>query len=221
VLQTVNSVRFAPARRIQSVFDAVQLIGFEVVRALVLSIQVFEFCKSTSRTDLFQTVWSHSLRTAVRAKRLAEFEGLSMEACEETFLLGLLHDVGKVILGSSCPEQYQALWAQFREHSAGLIEAEHKDFEADHAQVGALLLRLWGLPETVSAGVEMHHSIEALELQEFCPLIAVHLAQELAPGRWNPAVNDKLISHLGLELHLADWREIVQKESRAPLTLAR
>ena len=100
------------------------MIGFEVVRALVLSIQVFEFCKSTSRTDLFQTVWSHSLRTAVRAKRLAEFEGLSMESCEETFLLGLLHDVGKVILGASCPNDYQQLWANHRENSADLIDAE-------------------------------------------------------------------------------------------------
>jgi putative nucleotidyltransferase with HDIG domain len=221
VLQTVNSVRFAPARRIQSVFDAVQLIGFEVVRALVLSIQVFEFCKSTSRTDLFQTVWSHSLRTAVRAKRLAEYESLSMEACEETFLLGLLHDVGKVILGASCPDQYQKLWGKFRENSAGLIEAEHQAFEADHAQVGALLLRLWGLPETVSAGVEMHHSIDALELQDFCPVVAVHLAQELAPGRYHPALNDGLIAQLGLEAHLSDWRAIVARDSNAPMTLAR
>ena len=221
VLQTVNSVRFAPARRIQSVFDAVQLIGFEVVRALVLSIQVFEFCKSTSRTDLFQTVWSHSLRTAVRAKRLAEYESLSMEACEETFLLGLLHDVGKVILGSSCPDQYQQLWAKYRENSAALIRAEHETFQADHAQVGALLLRLWGLPEAVSAGVEMHHSIHALELQDFCPVIAVHLAQELAPGRYHPALNDGLITHLGLQAHVADWREIVARDSTAPMTLAR
>lgn len=221
VLQTVNSVRFAPARRIQSVFDAVQLIGFEVVRALVLSIQVFEFCKSTSRTDLFQTVWGHSLRTAVRAKRLAEFEGLSMDACEETFLLGLLHDVGKVILGASCAEQYQKIWAQHREHSASLLDAERKFFEADHAQVGALLLRLWGLPETVSAGVEMHHSIEALELQDFCPVIAVHLAQELAPGRFNPAMNSELISQLGLSTHVPDWRAVVERDASAPMTMAR
>ncbi len=221
VLQTVNSVRFAPARRIQNVFDAVQLIGFEVVRALVLSIQVFEFCKSTSRTELFQTVWSHSLRTAIRAKRLAEFENLSMEACEETFLLGLLHDIGKVILGASCPEQYQNLWAEHRESSLELIEAERASFEADHAQVGALLLRLWGLPEAVSAGVEMHHSIDALEVQDFCPIIAVHLAQELAPGRLQPAPNHKLIQQLGLETHLPDWRAVVQRESSPPLTLAR
>ena len=75
--------------------------------------------------------------------------------------------------------------------------------------------------ETVSAGVEMHHSIDTLELQEFCPIIAVHLAQELAPGRIRPAVNDTLISQLGLNGHLSDWCSIVTRETGAPLAFSR
>ena len=221
ILQTVNSVRFAPARRIQSVFDAVQMIGFEVVRALVLSIQVFEFCQSTSRTELFQTVWSHSLRTAVRAKRLAEYEDLSLEECDETFLLGLLHDVGKVVLGASCPEDYQKLWARHRENSAALLDAESRSFGADHAHVGAYLLRLWGLPDTVSAAVEMHHSIGALDLHKFTPLLALHLAQELAPNRNASALNVDLISKLSLDAHLPAWRSLVEQESSYAVPLSR
>src|SRR5688572_13854123 len=57
ILQMVNSAHFAPATRVKNVFDAVQMIGFDVVRALILSIQVFEFCKNISKTDLFRSVW--------------------------------------------------------------------------------------------------------------------------------------------------------------------
>src|SRR5688572_15314152 len=212
VLQTVNSVRFAPARRIQSVFDAVQMIGFEVVRALVLGIQVFEFCHKTARTELFQTVWSHSLRTAVRAKRLAAYEDLPYESCDETFLLGLLHDIGKVVLGASCPEAYQKLWVTHRENSAALVDAESRMFGADHAHVGAFLLRLWGLPESLAQAVQMHHSIGAVETTQFTPLLALHLAQELAPGRQGGTMALDLVQNLGLESHLPMWDTIVHRD---------
>jgi len=213
VLQTVNSVRFAPARRVRSVFEAVQLIGFEVVRALVLSIQVFDFCQKTSRTELFHTVWGHSLRTALRAKRLAEFQDLSLELCDETFLLGLLHDIGKVVLGASCPDDYQQLWDRHRESSAGLIDAESRVFGADHAHVGAFLLRLWGLPEEVAQAVQMHHSIGAAEINEFTPLLALHLAQELSPGRHSPSLDANLIAGLGFEDRVSQWRSLIECES--------
>ncbi|MGZ8940906.1 MAG: HDOD domain-containing protein, partial [Limisphaerales bacterium] len=213
VLQTVNSVRFAPARRIQSVFDAVQMIGFEVVRALVLGIQVFEFCHATSKTELFQTVWSHSLRTAVRAKRLAAYEDLPYESQDETFLIGLLHDIGKVVLGASVPEEYQKLWVTHRENSAALVDAESRIFGADHAHVGAFLLRLWGLPEEIAQAVQMHHSLGAVELTEFNPQLALHLAQELAPGRQQASLAHDVISDLGLEGHLPMWETIVHRDS--------
>jgi putative nucleotidyltransferase with HDIG domain len=213
VLQTVNSVRFAPARRIQSVFDAVQMIGFEVVRALVLGIQVFEFCHKTARTELFQTVWSHSLRTAVRAKRLAAYEDLPYETQDETFLLGLLHDIGKVVFGASCPEEYQKLWVNHRDNSAGLVDAESRIFGANHAHVVAFLLRLWGLPEEVAQAVQMHHSIGAVEVTSFTPLVALHIAQELAPGRQMANLSMDLVNNLGLESHISTWDQIVHKDS--------
>lgn len=213
VLQTVNSVRFAPARRIQCVFDAVQMIGFEVVRALVLSIQVFEFCHHTSKTELFQTVWSHSLRTAVRAKRIAAYEDLPYELCDETFLLGLLHDIGKVVLGASCTADYQKLWVNHRDNSAALVDAESRMFGADHAHVGAFLLRLWGLPEEIAQAVQMHHSIGAVEFEQFNPQLALHIAQEMAPGRQQANLAVDVIQRLGLESHVPMWDTIVHRDS--------
>jgi putative nucleotidyltransferase with HDIG domain len=211
VLQTVNSVRFSPARNIRTVFDAVQIIGFEVVRALVLSIQVFEFCQSTAKTDLFKSVWDHSLRTAVRARRIAEMQSLSDEFCDETFLLGLLHDIGKVVLAASCPDQYHSLWGRYGGNSESLIEAETREFGANHAHVGAYLLRLWGLPEPVASAVEVHHSLDAVEISDFCPLLALHVTQELAPNRAGANLNTSVLQKLGLEDQIPAWRSVVEQ----------
>jgi putative nucleotidyltransferase with HDIG domain len=209
VLQMVNSVRFAPVRKVRTVFEAVQMIGFEVVRALVLSIQVFEFCQSTSKTELFQNVWNHSLRTAIRAKKLAEVESLPVEACDDAFLVGLLHDIGKVVLGASCPETYQKLWVTFQGDSSALIEAEQVTFGADHAHVGAYLLRLWGLPEAIAGPVQFHHLPRSADILGFCPLLAVHASQELAPERGINRFDGELIQQLGLSNRVETWREIL------------
>lgn len=216
VLQTVNSVRFAPTRKVRSVFEAVQMIGFEVVRALVLSIQVFEFCQSTAKTELFQNVWTHSLRTAIRARRVAESEDLPVEVCDETFLVGLLHDIGKVVLAASCSDEYQALWQRHHHNSAALIDAESRAFGADHAHVGAYLLRLWGLPDSVTSSVELHHSLGAAELSAFTPLLALHITQELAANRAGGTLDEKLIASLGLAHRVSIWRAIVQEEAAVP-----
>lgn len=213
VLQTVNSVRFSPARQIRTVFEAVQIIGFEVVRALVLSIQVFEFCNTTIKTDLFKSVWEHSLRTAIRARRIASAEGLPEQDCDETFLVGLLHDIGKVVLAASCPEQYHALWGKHGGHSNTLIEAEFREFGADHAHVGAYLLRLWGLPEPVAAAVEVHHALGSIEIPGFCPLLALHVTQELAPNRAGTNLNTNLLGTLGLEHRIPIWRSITEQNN--------
>lgn len=214
VLQMVNSVRFAPGRRIRTVFEAVQMIGFEVVRSLVLSVQVFEFCQKTTRTDLFQSVWNHSLRTALIAKRLAESEEVPVEECDEAFLTGLLHDIGKVVLAASCPEYY-SLWTKHAQDSSSLVRVESEVFGATHAHVGAYLLRLWGLPETITGSVEAHHLLDTSEATRFTPLLAVHLAQELAPDRKKPELNEAFLQRLGAQGKLPGWRSIVEQEELA------
>jgi putative nucleotidyltransferase with HDIG domain len=211
VLQTVNSVRYAQNRKVQSVFEAVQLIGFEVVRALVLSIQVFEFCQQTIGTEFFNFIWSHSLATATATKRLCHRENLPPETCEEAFLLGLLHDIGKVVLAASCPNEYCTLWREHSGNSRGTVKAELDLFGADHAHVGAYLLRLWGIPELVVGGVEVHHSLDVVDISGFTPALALHVAQELAPGRPGDFLDLEVVRKLGFEDRIPAWRAVVER----------
>src|SRR5690606_23734246 len=130
--------------------------------------------------------------------RLAEAERLNSAGADEAFLLGLLHDTGKVILAASSPE-YHLLWEMHAANSDELNAREIEAFGASHAQVGAYLLRLWGLPDEFSRSVEEHHSLERVEVAAFDPLLAVHVAQELHASRAMPRLNEPLIRRLGLE----------------------
>ncbi len=210
VLQMVNSARFSPARRINSIFEAVQMIGFDLVRALVLGVHVFQFGDKISSSNLYQTVWNHSLQTAFCAKKLATLEGLDPDHCEDAFLLGLLHDIGKVVLAASCPE-YHDLWKKHSHDSRALIAHETETFGANHANVGAYLLRLWGLSDSIADGVDTHHNIAALKESGFSALFAVHAAQQLATDRRIP-IDPDLLEQFGLESRTPDWIKAIRAE---------
>jgi putative nucleotidyltransferase with HDIG domain len=210
VLQTVNSAMFGPARRITSVMEAVQLIGFQVLRALVLGIQVFDFFQNNALKVSLNQLWAHSLDTALRAKRLSALEDMPDSACDEAFLSGLLHDIGKVALAASSPHEYQRLWAEHRRHSRALREAESREFGATHAEVGAYLLKLWGLPETIIEAVELHHKFDPLNVRGFSPLLAVFAAQELSPERGNDPQALDLLEEAGFGPRIRLWRAALE-----------
>ena len=87
-------------------------------------------------------------------------------------------------------------------------------FGANHAHVGAYLLRLWGLPESVAGAIELHHSIGSAEILGFCPLLSLHLSQELSPGR-ESRIDSVLLARLGLEERVADWRFVLNDASHS------
>jgi putative nucleotidyltransferase with HDIG domain len=210
----VNSVRFAPANRVTNVFDAVQLIGFEVVRALVMTIHVFELCKTIAKTEVFESVWDHSFAMGFAAKQVAAAGQLPEPDCEEAFLLGLLHDIGKVVLAASSPE-YHLLWEMHSADSDELNAREAEAFGASHAQVGAYLLRLWGLPDELVDAVEHHHDLQNAGITAFNPLLALHVAQELSPSRAVSRLNSELIARLQLEDRIETWKAVAARAANA------
>jgi putative nucleotidyltransferase with HDIG domain len=176
LLQIVNSAQFGIARQIVSPTEAVQLVGVEAVRGLVLGLQAFTIYKSKKKippTD----IWDHSLRIGLAARRIAQVQGLSYEQCEKAFLGGLLHDIGKIILIANIPDEYNEVRTFARNCRMPLHEGEIQRYGVSHAQIGAYLLSLWGIQEDVVKIVEHHHSLEMFpDNEDFNPLAAVHAA---------------------------------------------
>ncbi len=216
ILQVVNSAQFGGARKISSVPEAVQIIGLELVRALMLGFEVFKFydAKESAAGISLGNLWKHCLRTAVASRRLSELEGLPSKMCGEAFTIGLLHDIGKLILASNAPEEFRVAWDKSSQENIQLYEAEMLSFGATHAQIGAYLLRLWGLPESIVTPVQMHHSLTRADYNMLTPALMVHFAQCLT--RPEPAVpkwHFDFIRELGMDEKMAEWRSILTRES--------
>src|SRR5687767_10683137 len=176
LLQIVNSAQFGIARQIVSPTEAVQLVGVEVIRGLVLGLQAFSIYKSNKKNPPNE-LWEHSLKIALAARRIAQAQGLNYEQSEKAFLAGLLHDIGKIVMLTNAPDEYAEVKTFARTCNLPLHEAEAQRFSATHAQIGAYLLALWGIQEDVVKIVEHHHSLETFpEDDDFGPMAAVHAA---------------------------------------------
>ena len=214
VLQLVNSAFFGSPRKISNSTEAVQLLGVGTVRSLALYIHAFSCFDSAKLAEFsFERLWNHSVTTGTFAKRIAQTKGGQSVSVDETFIAGLLHDIGKLMMISNLPDDYRTMQKRVREEGISVAEAERAVFGATHAEVGAYLLGLWGLPAPIVESVAFHHEPEKALSAEFSPLAAVHLANalehELAPGpeMGSGPLNLDYLQRAGLAAEIDQWRE--------------
>lgn len=215
LLQISNSAYFGVSQKIVTPMEAVQIVGLEILRALVLCIHAFKFYQDKKfRSISITELWDHSLRTATAARKLARHENLPAEQCEETFVSGLLHDIGKLVLAANADEEYQQVMERSRREGTPVDQVEWEFFGATHAQIGAYLLGLWGLPEAIVANVELHHSLDLDVNSGFTPAAAIHIAQflERSPNRISQ-LDTRFLKHIGVENRISEWERVLHEDA--------
>jgi HD-like signal output (HDOD) protein len=219
VLQLVNSAFFALPCHISSPHQAVSLLGIDNIRAVVLSVHVFSELEGSPNSKV-AALWPRSLVTAVFARAIARAEHSAQRLEDDAFAAGLLHDIGRLVLASACSAQYVHVLESLRREKINLAQAELQTFGCTHAEVGAYLLGLWGLPESVVQAVAWHHTPSRSGAAAFSPVIAVHVAVDydhrLHPDPENkiPALDESLLARLGLIDRTALWWNICQELNR-------
>ena len=213
ILKLVNSSFFGLQRTIKSPHEAVNYLGIDTIKGLVLVNGVFESAHTLAISALTLTdLWTHSLAVAGGAKHLAKVENLSRILQEEAFVGGVLHDIGILLLATHFPEQYERVIQMVQAEHISVSIAEQWEFGVTHADIGAYLLGLWGIPASILKIVSLHHRPRFTQDKAFSPLLAVHLADVFSgshsghPLFESSSLDIGMLEELGFSPHLDRWK---------------
>jgi putative nucleotidyltransferase with HDIG domain len=157
LLRIANSAFYGFSRRVESIDDAVRIIGTRQLHDLVLATVVMSQFKGVdSHLVSMASFWRHSLACSIAARAIARLRRESN--IERFFVAGLLHDIGSLAMYQMLPERSQLALERHRDGDRSLDESERQVFGCDHAAVGAALMTSWTLPPFFRDATANHHS---------------------------------------------------------------
>jgi len=190
VLKVANSPFYRRIKEISTIRGAVVLLGFNVLKSIVLSISVINLFNEKDKRALdFYKFWQHSIACAVCAKAIAN--KVFPASAEDAFIAGLLHDLGKVVADQLiCDKgEYSEVLEVMNRANSNIIQVEKKIMGIDHATLGRFLMEKWNLPSHLCRTIGYHHNLGEIEGDDvtikLCSII--HVA-------------DIVTNHLGLGL---------------------
>lgn len=219
VLQIVNSSFFGLPRQATLIEHAVNYLGVNVLRAVVLSHEI----ASSAGTDVpsvgfsIQAHQMHSLLTAQLARTIAREEVRAI--ADDAFMAGMLHDIGELLLAVRAPALWQQVQAEARLAGESVAAVEIRRGGASHASVGAYLLGLWGMPLHIVEAVAHHHTPSSVVDGTMDVLTAVHVADALLqevtapPSGAASSIDEVYLSSIGLLGRLPAWRALAREQA--------
>ncbi|VAW99273.1 hypothetical protein MNBD_GAMMA20-1534 [hydrothermal vent metagenome] len=183
LLQVANSAFCGRVRPTAHLRDAVTHMGLNAVRSLVLSAELFATLDTGNTLKGFSLsmLQTYSFRAARIAFRLLNNPAQANRTEAKTaFSAAMLHDIGHVVLATSLPAFYAPASALAKAEKLPLHVAEERVHGFSHAEIGAYLLDLWGLPLPIVEAVAHHHHPERAGEDTFGVTGAVHVADRLA-----------------------------------------
>ncbi|MHC4269851.1 MAG: HDOD domain-containing protein [Planctomycetota bacterium] len=163
ILQLVNSAYFSLPKKIIDPEQATIYLGSEVVKAVVLTNHIFSSFSDEAETFgfNFKQMWNHSMLVGVVSGDIVRTEQAEKDEVEDAIIAGVLHDIGKLIL-LKVPEKYKEILSFVEYTGCDFVDAEYAVMKTSHAELGAYLLGLWGIPDSVVEIVAFHHEPSAL-----------------------------------------------------------
>jgi putative nucleotidyltransferase with HDIG domain len=177
VLKVANSAVFGRSRTVTSIREAVSRLGTMPLRRVAIAwavLGVFDRFRTPGfwRHDKFLV---HSGATAMLMADLAE--ALDSADLDAAYLIGLLHDIGKLILAVKMPEEYQEAIRRQEVTRRPLTECELELLGIDHAEISGIAVEKWNLPESVCLAIRNHHAPENGNGETASPSLTLMIAK--------------------------------------------
>jgi HD-like signal output (HDOD) protein len=215
LLQLANSALFRTSREIATVRMAASYLGLSTLRNLVLASEVFRAFADAPPISGFSV---EGLQTHARltAGIVASMD-LPKDVQNGAAVAALLHDIGKLVLACKMPDRFARLLARASERNQPLYQVEEELWGITHAEIGAYLLGLWGLPLSITEAVAYHHSPGRVPHYRFDAVAAVYVANLLAHDHENSTTDRRtcwdltLVEDLGIADRIPDWKTLTQR----------
>jgi len=160
ILRLANSAFYGVPRTVTSINGAVVILGFKIIRTIVLSLTVFDMFPGDSKSSLFNRTafWRHCTSCALIARALAQrLSGIYPFDAEEAFCAGLLHDIGKVVMEQYLHEDLHRALRHAKTSKLPPYQAEILTLGYAHTDVAQWLTERWNLPEALRIPMVFHH----------------------------------------------------------------
>ncbi len=216
LLQLVNSPFFGFNRSIETPAQAAALLGVNMVQFVMLHVQSFVVSEPALERVVAE-ISGHCIKVASLARSIAKMEGESPACCSDAFFAGMMHDLGRLIMEVNMPDRYRLIREESERLAQPIWQVEQQQLGVTHAEVGAFLLGLWGLPERIVEAVAFHHSPGSCNRTDFFALAAVHVADSLInaakPENAGHGIyaDKEYLDKLGLSGRMPDWQECCRK----------
>lgn len=179
ILKLANSAYFAGPKSISTIREAVVLLGINRIQQLIIASAIFPITiKPLRGYDLpAGELIKHLIGTAIGSELLAK--ELKKDIPPYTFTVGLLHDIGKIVLGTFIEIDAEPIIKKAYEEKLSFEKAEREILGIDHAEVGALLMQEWHFPKNLIQPVLFHHDPDSVSEEYKLVTDTVHIASNL------------------------------------------
>ena len=205
-LSLVNSAFYGFRQQITSINKALVVLGMMKAKNIIMSLALKQMMTAQGSREL----WEHSIRCAVAAEFLAkEYKVINPD---DAFVIGFLHDIGKMLLNSKNPLKYSKVRYLAQQGTVNLVDIEDSQFGTNHCVLGALISKKWQLPVILTNCIRYHHEPLQSSLPTVCGIVycADRLVQQNMP---NPLLDPKIMSKMEFSINdpMATRETIVTK----------
>ena len=187
VMKLANSAYYGLPQKIATLSHAVMILGFKTVRNLVTSIYMHDaFFSSKLGTDKISAdkIWWHLMATAMATESISNVVGYINK--EETFLVGMIHDLGKMVMAKLFPSYTDAIIELSSKASMTYFSAEQKLELPDHVSIVKHLIEKWGFPQEIKTAVAFHHEPEKVEDENLKDITYISHAADVVANILDP-----------------------------------